>query len=68
MEKDETNELEVLIVNEIKPPYLNNRLKKDWPSEARKGYISWETFFMKLAILTKERSTHLEYQVNIIIN
>ena len=64
METDETNELGVLIANEIKPLYLNNRPKKDWPSEARKGYISWETFFIKLAILTKERSTHPEHQVN----
>ena len=58
MEKDETNKLEVLI-NEIKKHYNPDCTPKgDRPSEARKGYISWEKFFMELAILTKERSTH----------
>ena len=64
MEKDETNKLEVLI-NEIKKHYNPDCTPKgDRPSEARKGYISWEEFFMELAILTKERSTHPEHQVN----
>ena len=65
MKKDETNKLEDLIANEIKPLYNKDGTpKEDWPSEARKGYISWEEFFMELAILTKERSTHPEHQVN----
>ena len=63
METDGPNKLKDLI-DEIKPLYNNNKRKEDWPSEARKGYISWETFFMEIAILSKERSTHPEYQVN----
>ena len=61
--KTDNNELKDLIDNKIKPQY-HNKPKEKWPSEARKGYISWEIFFMKLAILTKERSTHPEHQVN----
>ena len=65
MEKDETNKLEVLIAKEIKTQYKDDDTPiGDRPSEARKGYISWEEFFMELAILTKERSTHPEHQVN----
>ena len=58
MEKDKTNKLEVLI-NKIKLQY-DGKLKEKWPSEARKGYISWKEFFMELAILTEKRSTHCD--------
>ena len=59
MEKDLTNKLEDLIAKKIKKQYKGDGTPRgDWPSEARKGYITWKTFFMELAILTKERSTH----------
>ena len=40
--------------------------KKDWPTEPTTDLISWETFFMKIALISKERSTHLEYRVKTI--
>ena len=62
METD-NNELKDLIDDKIKPQY-HNKPERDWPSEARKGYKSWETFFMELAILTNKRSTHPHEKVN----
>ena len=41
--------------------------EKDWPTGPATDFIiSWETFFMKIALTSKERSTHPEYRVKII--
>ena len=40
--------------------------KKDWPTGPATDFISWETFFMKIALTSKERSTYPEYRVKII--
>ena len=45
----------------------NEKDEKDWPTGPATDYIiSWETFFMKIALTSKERSTHPEYRVKTI--
>ena len=52
-------------MDKIKATYENEQ--KDWPTGPATDYIiSWETFFMKIALTSKERSTHPEYKVKII--
>ena len=54
-------------MDKIKATYENEQ--KDWPTGPATDYIiSWETFFMKIALTSKERSTHPEYKVKTIIN
>ena len=37
--------------------------EKNWPTGPATDFISWETFFMKIALISKERSTHPKYKV-----
>ena len=55
-------------IDEIRPRYTKNKDK--WPTEPAKDFIPWETFFMEIALLSKERSDHSEYKVkeNSILN
>ena len=39
--------------------------EKDWPTGPATDFITWETFFMKIALTSKERSTH-QYKVKTI--
>ena len=48
-------------MDEIKKRYRVNQPK--WPTGPATDFISWETFFMKIALTSKERSTHPEYKV-----
>ena len=42
----------------------NEKDEKDWPTGPATDFIiSWETFFMKIALTSKKRSTHPEYKV-----
>ena len=40
--------------------------EKNWPTGPATDFISWETFFMKIALISKERSTHPKYKVKTI--
>ena len=53
-------------MDKIKETYEENE-QKDWPTGPATDFIlSWETFFMKIALTSKERSTHPEYRVKTI--
>ena len=51
-------------MNEIKARY--NKKPEDCPTGPATDFITWETFFMKIALTSKERSTHPEYRVKTI--
>ena len=51
-------------IGEIKKRYRVNQPK--WPTGPATDFISWETYFMKIALTSKERSTHPEYRVKTI--
>ena len=40
--------------------------EKNWPTGPATDFISWETFFMKIALISKEGSTHPKYKVKTI--
>ncbi|XP_019859232.1 PREDICTED: uncharacterized protein LOC109587434 [Amphimedon queenslandica] len=51
-------------IDRIRPRYTKkNKDECKWPTESAKDFIPWETFFMEIALLSKERSAHSEYQV-----
>ena len=55
-------------MDKIKATYIHEKNEKnDWPTGPATDFIlSWETFFMKIALTSKERSTHPEYRVKTI--
>ena len=42
------------------------RYGANWPTGPATDFITWETFFMKIALTSKERSTQSKYKVKII--
>ena len=52
-------------IDKIKATHEENE-QKDWPTGPATDFISWETFFMKIALISKERSTHPKYKVKTI--
>ena len=49
----------------IKSRYTGKNKDEDkWPTEPAKDFITWEAFFMEIALLSKERSDHPHYKVN----
>ena len=49
------------IEQQIKPQYKQNKNK--WPTGPAQNFITWETFFMEIALLSKEQSDHPHYKV-----